>query len=81
MSESRDAPPYKESVLLVDDHKTNIALPEGMFQGPCATHVQTIVGWVMVAAVAAHAAVGVKHHVVDHDETVLRMLGRPARQL
>jgi cytochrome b561 len=40
-----------------------------------AHQVHTVVGWVMVAAVAAHAAVGVKHHLVDHDETFTRMLG------
>jgi len=43
-----------------------------------AHQVHTVVGWVMVAAVAAHAAVGAKHHVLDRDETFLRMLARRA---
>lgn len=41
-----------------------------------AHQVHTVVGWVMVGAVAAHAAVGVKHHLLDGDETFRRMLGR-----
>ncbi|WP_170294735.1 cytochrome b [Roseospira navarrensis] len=40
--------------------------------------VHEVVGWAMVAAVALHAAVGVKHHVLNKDETLTRMLGRGA---
>ena len=56
------------------------AQAENQTIGGLAHQVHTVVGWVLVAAVAAHAAVGVKHHVVDHDETFQRMLGRPARK-
>ncbi|WP_299443862.1 cytochrome b/b6 domain-containing protein [uncultured Rhodospira sp.] len=40
--------------------------------------VHTYVGWAMVVAVLLHAAVGVKHHLLDKDETFVRMLGRGA---
>jgi len=38
--------------------------------------VHKYVGWAMVVAVILHAAVGVKHHVLNKDETLTRMLGR-----
>ncbi len=41
-----------------------------------AHQVHTVVGWLLVAAVAGHAAVGVKHHLLDRDETFVRMLAR-----
>ncbi|MBB4314991.1 cytochrome b [Roseospira marina] len=40
--------------------------------------VHEYVGWAMVIAVGLHAAVGVKHHVLNKDETLTRMLGRGA---
>ncbi|MBB4286531.1 cytochrome b [Roseospira goensis] len=45
--------------------------------GPART-VHTVVGYAMVAAVAGHALVSVKHHYVNHDVTFTRMLGRGA---
>lgn len=41
-----------------------------------ANDVHVIGGWILLVAVAGHAAVGVKHHVVDHDATFVRMVGR-----
>jgi cytochrome b561 len=33
-------------------------------------------GWILVAAVAGHALVALKHHLVDHDATFARMVAK-----
>ncbi len=43
-----------------------------------AHEVHVIGGWILLAAVVGHAAIAVKHHVVDHDATFARMVGRGA---
>jgi cytochrome b561 len=40
--------------------------------------VHVIGGWLLLAAVVGHAAVALKHHVLDHDATFARMVGRSA---
>jgi cytochrome b561 len=40
-----------------------------------AHEVHVIGGWILLIAVVGHAAVAVKHHVVDHDATFARMVG------
>ena len=35
--------------------------------------------WTLVVLAALHAAAALKHHLVDRDETLLRMLGRSSR--
>lgn len=41
-----------------------------------AKDVHVIGGWILVAAVAGHALVALKHHLVDHDATFARMVGK-----
>lgn len=41
-----------------------------------AHEVHVIGGWILLLAVVGHAAVALKHHVVDHDTTFARMLGK-----
>ncbi len=43
-----------------------------------AHEVHVIGGWILLAAVVGHAAVALKHHVLDHDATLARMVGRSA---
>lgn len=43
-----------------------------------AHDVHVIGGWLLVAAVLGHAAVALRHHLVDHDATFVRMMGRGA---
>jgi cytochrome b561 len=43
-----------------------------------AHEVHVIGGWLLLAAVVGHAAVALKHHVLDHDATFARMVGRSA---
>jgi cytochrome b561 len=43
-----------------------------------AHEVHVIGGWLLLAAVVGHAAVALKHHVLDHDTTFARMVGRSA---
>lgn len=33
-------------------------------------------GWLLLATLAAHVAGALKHHLIDHDDTLRRMLGR-----
>jgi len=49
----------------------------GWLAGP-AHAIHEIGGWIMLGAVAAHALVAVKHHLVDRDPTLARMTGRGA---
>ncbi|MDX8394785.1 MAG: cytochrome b/b6 domain-containing protein, partial [Mariprofundaceae bacterium] len=34
------------------------------------------IAWLVMALAAAHAGAALKHHVIDKDETLLRMLGK-----
>lgn len=43
-----------------------------------AHDVHVVGGWILLAAVSGHAAVGLKHHLLDHDATLDRMVGRHA---
>lgn len=43
-----------------------------------AHEVHVIGGWLLIVAIAGHAAVALKHHLVDHDATFARMVGRGA---
>ena len=45
--------------------------------GP-AREVHEIGGWLMLFAILGHAAVAAVHHLINHDATLLRMLGRSA---
>ena len=43
-----------------------------------AHDVHVVGGYLLLFAVVGHAAVALKHHVVDHDPTFARMIGRSA---
>jgi cytochrome b561 len=43
-----------------------------------AHEVHVIGGWILLIAVVGHAAVALKHHLVDHDTTFTRMVGKSA---
>jgi len=43
-----------------------------------AHEVHVIGGWILLAAVVGHAAIALKHHLVDHDTTFARMVGKGA---
>jgi cytochrome b561 len=43
-----------------------------------AHEVHVIGGWILLIAVVGHAAVAMKHHLVDHDATLARMVGKGA---
>ena len=43
-----------------------------------AHEVHVVGGWILLIAVVGHAAVAVKHHLVDHDATFTRMVGKGA---
>jgi cytochrome b561 len=43
-----------------------------------AHEVHVIGGWILLIAVVGHAAVAMKHHLVDHDATFVRMVGKGA---
>lgn len=38
-----------------------------------------VLAWILIILVAVHAAAALKHHFFDRDDTLRRMLGRPAR--
>ena len=46
--------------------------------GEPAHVVHALGGKLMIAAIAAHALAALKHHFIDHDATLVRMLGRPS---
>lgn len=46
-----------------------------LISGP-AHELHAIIAWVLVIAIAAHVAGALKHHLIDRDTTLLRMLGR-----
>ncbi len=43
-----------------------------------AHQVHVVGGWILLFAVVGHAAVALKHHLLDHDATFARMIGRSA---
>ncbi|MFP4127278.1 MAG: cytochrome b [Alphaproteobacteria bacterium] len=43
-----------------------------------ANDVHVIGGWILTAAVVGHALVALKHHLVNHDATLARMIGKTA---
>jgi cytochrome b561 len=43
-----------------------------------AHDVHVIGGYILLFAVVGHAAVALKHHMVDHDTTFVRMIGKNA---
>ena len=43
-----------------------------------AHEVHVVGGWILLVAVLGHVAVAAKHHLVDHDATFVRMVGKGA---
>ncbi|MCR9087239.1 MAG: cytochrome b [Rhodobacteraceae bacterium] len=41
-----------------------------------AGYAHDVTAWILVIAIVAHTAGAVKHHLIDRDTTLLRMLGR-----
>ncbi len=41
-----------------------------------AHELHVVGGWMMAAAILGHGAVALKHHLIDHDGTFTRMIGR-----
>lgn len=50
--------------------------PEDEVLNGVAGYVHDTTAWVLVIAIAVHVAGALKHHLVDRDTTLLRMLGR-----
>ncbi len=54
------------------------ALPENKALSEAAAGVHGIVAYVLIAVLAVHVLAALKHHVVDKDATLRRMIGRAA---
>lgn len=52
------------------------AIAYSAFAAELGEEVHTIVGYIMVLAIALHVVGALKHHIVDKDATLKRMLGR-----
>ncbi|MFC3051489.1 cytochrome b [Kordiimonas pumila] len=52
------------------------ALPLNAFTAGIGHEMHEILGFVMMAAIALHIAGALKHHLIDKDETLKRMLGK-----
>ena len=55
-----------------------LPVPQGMTSAGPAHEVHETLGWVMIALLALHVLAAVKHHFVDRDQILNRMLGRQA---
>jgi cytochrome b561 len=61
------------------DPETGRASPINMTLGRVGSQAHTYVGYVLIGAIILHVAGALKHHVMDKDNTLRRMLGRAPR--
>lgn len=56
----------------------NLLPPADPLQAARLGRVHVALGWGLIAALLLHAGAALKHHVIDRDDVLARMVGRPA---
>jgi cytochrome b561 len=65
--------------LMAEHHsltQPNQVLPYSEFWASVGENGHTLIGYIMIAAIALHAVGALKHHIIDRDGTLRRMLGQ-----
>lgn len=65
--------------LMAEHHsltQPNQVLPYSEFLASVGESGHTMIGYIMIAAIVLHIAGALKHHVIDSDDTLRRMLGQ-----
>ena len=62
------------AIAVLDVGKTNVKLTAASREGELLETVHKTFNFSMAALVLAHAGAALKHHLVDHDDVLVRML-------